>query len=333
MKLLLPIFFATNLVFAKDEMLMRNLEHRITSLEQSQNGCWTVNPPACSLTSKDWSFYLTLDPLVWKASSIGYPVRTEDIQDQLCKLQFDWDWGMRIGLGFNLPHDGWDILCQWNHFSSTAQNTFFADPNNTISEIQNHSPATSLVSENPSTLYDLSYDFIDLVNGREFYVSKCVTLRPFTGFRSIRTKQTVNCSLPNLIINKEMRTIGIGVRGGIDMQWGFIRNFAFFSNYATNLMYTRHNTVEDRTLENEFNINSSYQTGMSIHDTQLGLRYNWTSCDCCYYFGFDIGWELHFHPGQNQLFNFANEPLTSKLLTNQGDLNVHGFFARARFDF
>jgi len=35
-------------------------------------------------------------------------------------LSFDWDVGLRVGAGYNLPHDDWDIHLTWLRFYTDA---------------------------------------------------------------------------------------------------------------------------------------------------------------------------------------------------------------------
>jgi hypothetical protein len=125
----------------------------------------------------------------------------------------------------------------------------------------------------------------------------------------------------------------LGIRGGVDIQWGLNSCISLFSSYAANLMYAYHSIDDKQIASQSRELGSFYHVGMAIHDMQLGLRYDWISCECNYHFGFDLGWELHFHPGQNQVLNFASETMVGKFFANQGDLGIQGLYARARFDF
>jgi len=343
MKFLLTSLIATSVLLAEDEVRMRNLENRVTSLEDSQNGCCYINPPARPFPAECWGLYVSVDPLIWQANANGLPtvIETFDGSDLLHangksrvrNFSFDWDWGVRTGIGLNTLHDGWDVLLQWTHFRSDARRKVTADVNDTLVTTQGHPAITSPLARESSSEYELHYDLLDLVNGRQFYVSKYLTLRPFAGFRSAWIKQEMRFSYPETFVRKEDRTFGIGIRGGIDMQWEVCRDLSLFSNYAANLLYSYHSIESHQKGDERVQVGSFYHVGKAIHDMQIGIRYDWFSCDCCYHFGIDFGWELHFHPGQNQVLNFADEAMTGKFFANQGDLGIQGFYASVRFDF
>lgn len=331
MKMLLTTLFVTSALLADDEMRMRNLENRVTSLENSQNGCCYINPPARPFNPDCWGLYVSVDPLLWQANANGLPTAIEPLtkENRVRNFDFDFDFGLRVGLGFNTIHDGWDLLLQWTHFTTDGQRKTLSENQNVLTT-QGSLGLTPTSVQNADASYNLSYNLLDLTCGRMFYVSKCLTFRPFTGLRSAWINQKANYLYNETKIEKEDRSFGFGIRGGIEMSWELFRSISLFSNYAANLLYA-YDSVKQ--LEQKPPFQSFAHINKVIHDMQIGLSYDWISCNCCYHLGFDLGWELHLHPGQNQFFNFVSEQMRGKLVTNQGDLGIQGYFLRARFDF
>src|SRR5260370_1006866 len=112
----------TSALSAGDEARVRNLENRVTALENSKNGNCLVNPAARPFAPDCWGFYVKVEPLIWQAHVNGLPVVLVDYSgtvpadesySRYKTISFNWDWGVRVGLGFNSTHDAWDMLAQW----------------------------------------------------------------------------------------------------------------------------------------------------------------------------------------------------------------------------
>ena len=63
-------------------------------------------------------WFLTLDVLYWHAKVGGTEFAYSDndpsanlpIRGRTKDIDFEWDWGVRVGLGYNFAHDGWDAI-------------------------------------------------------------------------------------------------------------------------------------------------------------------------------------------------------------------------------
>ena len=353
-----------SLLHANDEARVRNLENRVTCLENSQNGCCVVNPPARPYAPDCWGFYVSIDPLLWQAHMSGVPIAIEThdstslfgvCRNKVRNLDFDFDWGVRLGLGINTNHDAWDLLFQWTHWRTDGKRNFSPSRNGAAFPIQG-TPAQTLFqySKKVESKWDLDYDLLDLENGRAFYVSKCMTLRPFGGLRSAWIKQSLNVDYKDIPVDvqdpispnnqhsveKSDRFWGIGIRGGLDIQWGLFYDFSFFTNQAASLLYGYHSVCQDEFASLNcgpqsplFSVEDFHHVGALILEMQIGMRYDWISCDQCYHVGIDFGWEQHYHPNQNQLLLFTDDVMTGKFVVNQGDLGIQGWFLSVRVDF
>ncbi len=363
--MLLPItamIASSTLLLADDEARMRNLENRLTSLECSQDRCCVINPPARPYPAECWGFYVTVDPLIWQAHVGGLPLATQTSgstnffnnvgSSRVKNLKFDWDWGFRIGLGVNTTHDAWDVLLQWTYWNPDGRRNFRSSSDSTNFPHVGHPARTfNQTAGQVDGDWKMHYNVLDLENGREFYVSKFLSLRPHAGFRTLWIEQdydvaytelspTTNPVLPTNRhdIDQNDRFWGLGIRGGIDTQWGVCWGWSLFSNYAGSLLYSYHK-VHHREKGDPVDANTTlrvddfHHVGSAIFDMQIGVRWDWLSCDCCYHLGLDLGWEHHWHPGQNQFLFFVDDGMDGKFVTNQGDLGIQGFFFRARFDF
>lgn len=360
----LSLLAVTSLSHGADEARMRNLENRVTSLECSQNNCCVINPPARPYTPDCWGLYVAVTPFIWQANENGLPIAIETdgsasfFNDQgrnkVRNLSFDWDWGVKVGLGLNTTHDAWDILLEWTTWKTDARRNFSVDASNAAYPSQGHPARTfGTVTRRVESDWEMHYNILDLENGRDFYVSRCMKLRPHAGLRTAWIKQeldikyedidqTGNALAPSTRhdVDKEDRSWGMGIRGGMDIQWTLGCNFSLFSNFAGSLLYQYHslkNTEYSVPSEDErtriFAVDNFFHMTTSIFDMELGLRFAWISCSECYHLGFDLGWEQHFHSGQNEFMAFMDDGMSGKFAVNQGDLGIQGWFFKIRFDF
>lgn len=348
-----------------DEARMRNIENRVTSLEQTQNTCCVINPPGRPFNACSWGVIFSIDPLIWQAHVNGLDLAIETKNStaffndsgtsKVRKLDFDWDWGFRLGLGLNEACDAWDTIVYWTYWKTCGSESFTAGTNDAIYPIWGHPARTfGQVPGSTSGKWNMDYNVLDLENGREFYVSKCLTLRPFAGLRTAWIKQEFDIEYSNIPVSpnnpitpatrhdvdQKDRFWGIGIRGGLDMQWGIGCGFSVFGNYAASLLYAYHSVkhnekafLSEDAVQTLFRTDNFFHVGTAIFDMQLGLRYDWLSCSECWHVGFDLGWEHHFHPGQNQFMKFVDDGMSGKLVANGGDLGIMGFFFKLRLDF
>ncbi|HSW72541.1 MAG TPA: Lpg1974 family pore-forming outer membrane protein [Chlamydiales bacterium] len=189
-------------------------------------------------------------------------------------LNTQWDPGFRVGLGYNLPHDGWDIEANytWYHnkkshvfsvpgFGSTTSNVFptpgqlaLIDPWVNTSVL---SPSGTFVEVFPfdtvQSRWKLSFNQIDLDLGRKFWLSKYTAMRTYVGVRGgwfttrFNNKGSANYNFAstftftNFSDQFKTKTWGVGLLAGIQPEWHFSRNFILFSNLDAALLWGRFN--------------------------------------------------------------------------------------------
>jgi hypothetical protein len=247
-----------------------------------------------------------------------------------------------LGLGVNTTHDAWDLLLQWTHWSTDASRDIAHNTN--FSHFGHPEELGGLSAERIESSWKLSYDLLDLECARPFWVSSCIALRPFGGLRAAWIDQReFDIDLENLSpplfshyrIQQSDRFFGIGIRSGLDIQWGVGWGFSFFNNFSANLLYSFHSVKHKEKGNDEllFNVEDFFHVGSAIYDMQIGLRYDWIAEGCCWHLGVDLGWELHLFPGQNQFLLFVDDAMPAKFVSNQGDLGVQGYFLKLRYDF
>ncbi|NGX39522.1 MAG: hypothetical protein KR126chlam1_00852 [Chlamydiae bacterium] len=358
----LSFFLTAPLLQAEDnEMRIRNFENRLVALEESKVCCCTINPPARPYAPECWGFYTTIAPILWQAHAGGLsPViqtkgsteffNTEG-KSRVRNLNFDWDFGFRAGLGFNTCHDAWDLLLQWTWWCSDARLGIEIDDDDEAFYPSIGHPAQTMgqMPRQVKSNWNARLNLLDLENGRDFFVSRCLSMRPFVGLRTAWIRQKFDVDYleipegpnnplspnPQHKIDQRLRYWGIGIRGGLNTQWCLGAGFSLFSNFSTSLLYNYYKATHEEKEEGGelFKVKNFYHLGSSITDMQIGIRFDWSTCDECFHIGLDFGWEQHYFPCQQQFITFVDDGMVGKFINNLGDLATQGYFLALRVDF
>ncbi len=272
-----------------------------TNLQQnpraSKSNASTINPPVRPVLPDAVDFFIDGEFLWWKARETGLDFATKttyypnssifspgsgsliptasSIQNNqfinnysgnVKNPHFKWAPGFRVGIGFNMPFDGWDIYLNWTRLHTSechgkaATNPTFGKI--VIPEFQPFElPDQNLVYSSADPSWRLHYDSIDLELGREFYVSRRLTLRPFIGLREAWIRQKykistqgigevyttqaitideVNVFLNDLTVYNTVRMKndfnGLGPRAGLNTDWYLGAGFSIFGDFGVALL-------------------------------------------------------------------------------------------------
>ena len=338
---------------------MRNLENRVSALERSKSGTGgMVNPSGRPAVKDGWGVFITADALLWQPRENGleYATKVDGAQftgahSKEKSPRFSWDWGFRVGLGYNMEHDQWDLYLNWTWLRGKSHHHNTANAGSGEVILPRWSDPGSLggaTASSASAHWKLRLNVLDLELGREFYVSKWVTVRPHMGLRTAWIKQTYDVDYSGLNINGVAREIdmrnkywGLGVRGGVNTDWGLGGGVSIYGNAAISILYGFFSVSKQESLEltsgaafnNITNLSDFYHVSRAITDLQLGLRYDYMFCDDRYHFGIQAGWEHHMFFGQNQFILNVDDVAHGVTVANQGDLTMQGWTLNVRFDF
>ncbi len=352
----------TNISFADaNDAQVRNLENRVTALEQRRGANGVINPPGRPQVRNGSDLFVKADVLLWQAHEDGLPlfIRNEgqdaDLSDADVKgFDWDWDWGFRVGVGYNMMHDSWDLFLNWMRIYGNAEKHRHVDEDDDALWPCLTDPAATLGATNLGTgwytkakgHWKVQLDQVDLEMGREFYVSKWLTLRPHFGLRTDwirqRTEMHYNryhaTSGKDYEIHMHNKFWGLGIAVGLDTQWGLGCGWSIFGNAGFALLYgfheiDRRDELSNGTEDDFVDIDDSYRASRAVSDLQLGLRWDTMFDHDRYHFRIQAGWEHHVYFAQNQFPRFVNTLAQGDIIGNQGDLTFQGWTLSGRFDF
>lgn len=307
----------------------------------------------CCCDGNEFSF--TVAALIWEARQEGlefgilsknsnpasglsvYPGNL--IEAEFKNPDYKWKGGLKIGLGYDCQHDGWDVEALWTTYRGRAHDEVESDTEDNTTLLPLWS-AYSAPVPNPAATnatqgilfanqidahWKLDLDMVDLELGREFWTSKYLTLRPHIGFRGAWIRQSYEIehfggswSSPyttpdnlNDEVNLHNNFKGAGLRGGLDTVWQMGSGWGLFGNFALALVYG-HFEVKNheftRQAQTPFSkvdvaeLKDSFRATRGIADLALGIQYSTMFKDSRYAFTIGLSWENHIFFNQNQLW-------------------------------
>jgi hypothetical protein len=376
-----PLASISFLLFSADSTQMETLEKRISSLEKTKDKIETINPSTRPFVKDGIGLFLKGDVLFWQASeqNLGYGIENSDgtiyLNDGKTLIpHFDWNWGFKVGIGYNIPFDGWDLFFQWTRFyTHNGRHGISPEANSIIfPTFVNAALPTVLRQSQPgpiqsgflgaSSYWNLKLNLIDGELGREFIVKKWLTLRPFAGLRNAWIRQHFRVNYHNgtifsgklsgpftgqtISVRMKNNFWGLGLRGGINTQWGFGEGFSAFGDLAAAILVGNFRTSQLETnptnssLGTRLNFDEEFAAARGVIDMALGIRYACLVTENRYSLQLQLGWEEHLFFNQNQLMKFPTPSSFSfghnysgLSIVDHGDLDTHGITFSARFDF
>ncbi|NGX39128.1 MAG: hypothetical protein KR126chlam1_00449 [Chlamydiae bacterium] len=308
---------------------------------------WIITPNGGPCVACGMDVHITAEFLYWTAredqltfvlkESLEMIESQTSVASQGHASQPDWqfDPGFKVGLGILYDHDGWDIYANYTWFRvCTSKKKVSADENERLTI----KPLITI--DNPSSVtaqWRLEFNTVDLELGRNFFISRCLKLRPHVGLKGTWQKQdypieTVGRTAMDrdFSFTNEMDYWGVGLRAGLDTSWHWSRCISVFGDIAVSALWqgydvdTKVVAEPPRTVAIDFTSNCHVVN--PVVELLLGLR--WETWFCCelYHFSAEGGWEIQWWNDQNRFSNFYPGDLL-------GDLFLQGLTLKFRLDF
>lgn len=322
-----------------------------------------------------YGLWFTGEALLWQAVEDNlyyaakdrqppYPLNnTGSPENDPLRFDFEWNWGFRLGMGYNIPRDHWDLFLDWTHIENhahgknTAKGVFAPD------EVW-RTPifATATVPGAATSIqgrWNVHLDQIDLQLGREFYAGRRLTFRPSVGLRSafILQKEHIFAQGPggqpfaagpvSSRVKLQNQFWGFGFAAGIDTDWQLGCGFSLFGKASFALLLGYFKIHERGSVIQPSNsganggvgwrLRSSSRTEKPIFDLAMGFKWSRTFCDERYGLTLKAGYEYHCYENQNQyLQDVGIENATQRIVVpvaTPGDLAYQGLTLSGQIDF
>ncbi|MCX6989339.1 MAG: Lpg1974 family pore-forming outer membrane protein [Chlamydiae bacterium] len=331
-----------------------------------------ITPPVAPRVSNGADFFVSADFIYWYAQQdglsyafsgeLGSPANPSPSHSYQEQVNRKWEPGFKLGAGMEFEHDGWDLFAEWTWLNPITDNESSVE--NDSDDLYSYTLPVSggglpgLVTaeslDKAEGSWSLHYNVIDLELGRNFFLSRNLTLRPHIGLKTAWINQKFHkeysatdldftgpnntITLTGEIENKQSQeSWGMGIRFGLDPVWHISRNWGIYGNVALSALYQYYSTTEKVSVAGSSSLfllddpidftfrhtKKSNHTLTPVLELGLGLEYMTWFYDEAYMLELKAGWEEQVWFNTNQ-FQSA---------TAQGNLALQGFTMKAGFHF
>ncbi|MBS0652477.1 MAG: hypothetical protein JSR39_03005 [Verrucomicrobia bacterium] len=306
------------------------------------------NSPNRPTAQNGWNLWVRGDALFWRASedNLFYAYSGNDLggsrNRDVRTVDFDWEWGFRLGMGYTIPRDRWDLAFYWTRFHTSSHSNVSI---NYPEEIFINWWVISFLNDVGITNsahghWKANLDQLDLSLGREFFVGRHLTLRPHAGLRSAWIDQqltsTFHTTTGSTVSKMKNDFWGFGFFGGLDTKWMLSNSWHIFANGDLALLYGNFDISVKGKVNNTplFSIDDGFHAGRAVADLQAGVCWSHSFHKDRLALTFRAGYEYHLYPNQNQLpLPVGNSGFQNTLNPVDGDLAYQGLFLSGQMDF
>lgn len=310
--------------------------------------------PSARGCNNDTAFYMAGSIIYWKSGYTDMTISSRvqnpgapSSKHKKINLDTEYDPGFKLGIGCNFHRDVWDIFLNWTWLRSNLTDKEHTHTHKLSTLLGNIVPSETTVNftNKFKARWDFDFDVLDLELGRNFYISKYISIRPFAGLKGtlIENKLKMNYEHPinsnNVPLQTSMHskykenTWGIGPRLGINSRWVLGKsNFAFLANAAGSLIWEDfHPSSSTKYLDAQGvppaigKIHFHQQELNPIAEVFLG--FDWGRCfGRHFYMNLSAGYEMQYWWDQIKTSSFLDTRPTQAL-------NLHGLTTTLRMDF
>lgn len=319
-----------------------------------------ITPPAPPLVRRNSADpFASVEYIYWKAEEEGLDYAVNGIstsqtttvsgRGKVHHPHFDYDSGFKVGFGLKFKHDSWDLYANytWLHSDnkhSTTQSTA-GQSLQTLWYTAYDNVQEVLSADTASSKWKMQFSALDVELGRNYFISRRLTLRPHFGLKFAWIDQQnhvdyANVSGVNLApdaVNDmhnhlKQDKFGVGIRTGLNTAWFMWNKWSIFGNFAASALYSDFDNHQKMTLQDDTNgkrtlmdLKHHHHDVTPVLEFALGLRFETDFVNNNYQFMIQAGWEEQIWFNENQFSNLADD--------RTGNLTVQGLTVKVGFAF
>lgn len=284
------------------------------------------------ITGEALAFKIAQDTLPYAYSQT--PSSSGNITDY--HMDFDYKWGFRVAAGYNICHDQWDVVGTYTRFDVSTTTQVSQPATGSLYSYINS--ATTLSSAQDK--WEVDFNLFDIEQGRQFFVSKFLRLRPKFGLRNLFLDNDQHLSFVdtsgNLTsIKNDEHFWGMGILAGLDTVWTLGQGFSLYGNVGLAGLFgyfSPSQTIKTGATTQHTTKSGHLENTKGNLDLALGLRWDKNFYDDRYHIAFNFGFEEHMFFNMNRNF-FGDTNFENFTGLSGRDFTLSGFSVGARFDF
>ncbi len=368
-------FISSSLIASVDpETRIADLENKMSQVATiNANHTYGANTASARPNLECGRLYFSMDALYWNArvggTDFAYtdndPYGRTPIRGRTKHVDFDWDWGLRVGLGYKFKHDAWDIKAEYTWWETRGSKSVSAGLTSSVVPMKGN---PNLLATQVSAVENVSYtlctlaksrinlDFhsIELNLGRDYYISSKVSLRPNWGIKTAwidliqdtsytggTPLETQNGLKGNTIRVKQCSDYwGMGPRAGLDTRWYMGNKISGIVNLSCAAVYGFFDVSQKETFsaieQNQISLTANRHAFSPAIQGQFGLQYATYLMDHRHHIAISLLYDAQYWWRQNQTLKFqgqSNGQTPLKYLRTSEDLAISGISINGRWDF
>lgn len=278
-----------------------------------------------------------------------------DFQGDVIRIDPDWDFGYRVGIGYTSPCDYWELSADFTSFHTDKSEHL------DLLQLPAWNPWGHPDTEEGVRLFDLKgswnlkYDRLNFELGRAFWIGRCITLRPHFGitcgwidqdFCLVFDYQPQNFVPFGSTFDLGCDFSGAGLSSGLVIHLTNGTGFGVYGKFALSLLY---GTFDSSLSQVEFFANApgadpnerlliadttdKHHMGITTFQGMLGV--NWNRSFCCerYRFGLTAAWEFNQLNDINEFHQFSHFLQSGIYRMQHTSLVLMGLTFGGSFDF
>lgn len=283
------------------------------------------------------------------------------ISGRVKDIDFDWDWGFKVGAGYNFQHDGWDLFAQYTRLESGDSSSSSPGRNSVVVPLRATGGITNaagqaglsgsfLFAQAAKSQFNVDYDRIDLEMGRHFFVSQKLSLRPFIGLAAAwldlgQKTRYIGGTAVDQNLGLEENTVkvtdrsdfkGLGPRFGMNSKWKLGYDFSIYGDLSLAFMYGHYDVSHKETYSalsaNRVSLDADMNRFTPNSTLGLGIAYDTYLNDDQQHIGVKFGYENHYLWGANQMLKPDDSTFWRYERIGE-DVSFHGITLEVRLDF
>lgn len=234
---------------------------------------------------------------------------------------FDWNTGVRIGVGREFNQGSFDVTLAYTHYQATASNqatgTVISSFNGNYFANNTNGASLDIPYNSANIRYQFFYNTVDLMLGKKCQLDQVLQLHPFVGLKVATINQNIFSNWFNPLPptdftaateNLKNNFSGAGLSVGVDSNWlvytGMNQSIQLIGNLLGGLLYG-HTTMNDVYANNKpvtITVHNDSINGASpMLDGLFGLQ--WNSQFAKYDISIRIGYEAQIWFNQVQFYS------------------------------
>lgn len=320
---------------------------------QSDIGCGVPNVSTrCDPLLQTVDLFAQL--IVWTAKEAGADCWAEVLTEtpsaksnDILGVDFGWDPGFRVGIGYGMLHDEWDTKAYYTWFHTKGKDSVSGSPGSVHSSFLGNFYVNNVTGaglsgpayQAASIDWTIHFDLFDWELGRSFWVSKSLSMRPFVCVKGGWIHQSIHSVWENPALSAPVYFFigtedlknnfwGIGPGAGLGTEWNLFQgdsSFYLFGDFSAALMWG-HWSFKDRfqdSLPQHVSIHlQPINGGASTLRTFMGFGWDFVCKKRCTQISAKLGYEMQFWLDQLQFYSFTGGRLVNELTLQGGTFEI-----------